>query len=86
MAGTSSLAALDARTIGDAAATIAVLAGTHGITAAPEPIDTFAGAVSCLSDAEVSFDSVQRMLLALTHAGIVTDEERFALHAAHLRK
>ena len=72
--------------IGDAAVTITTLASTHGITAAPEPIDTFSDAVSCLSDAEVSFGSVERLLLALTRAGIVTDEESFALHAAHLRK
>ncbi len=85
MAGTSSLAALDARTIWDAAATITTLASTHGISAAPEPIDTFADAVCRLSDPEVTFDRVERLLLALTRAGLVTDAERFALHAAYLR-
>ena len=85
MAGTSSLAALDARTIGDAAATITTLASTHGISAAPKPIDDFANTVSRLSDTEVTFDRVERLLLALTRAGLVTDAERFALHAAYLR-
>ena len=84
MAGTSSLAALDARTIGDAAATITTLASTHGISAAPEPIDDLADTVSRLSDTEVTFERVERLLLALTRAGLVTDAERLALHAAYL--
>ena len=85
MAETSSLAEPDAKTIGDAAATITTLVSTHGISAAPEPTDDFAGTVSHLSDAEVTFDRVERLLLALTRAGLVTDAERLALHAAYRR-
>ena len=85
MAGTSSLAALDAKTIGDVAATITTLASTHRITAAPEPIDTFADTASRLSDVKITFDRVERLLLALTRAGLVTDAERFAFHAAYRR-
>ncbi len=71
--------------MGDAAAKITTLATTHSISAAPEPIDDFGDTVSRLSDAEVTFDRVERLLLALTRAGLVTDAERFALHAAYLR-
>ena len=71
--------------MGDAAATITTLASTYGITAAPEPIDTFADTASRLSDVKITFYRVERLLLALTRAGLVTDAERFALHAAYRR-
>ena len=41
--------------------------------------------VSHLSDAEVTFNRVERVLLALTRAGLVTDAERLAFHAAPRR-
>lgn len=72
--------------IGDAATAITTLASTHGITAEPGPIDTFADAASRLSDAEVAFDHFERLLLKLARAGVVTDDERFALHALYLRQ
>ena len=76
--------ALDATRIGDAAAAISTLAWTHGITAEPAPIDAFADAAARLSDAEVTFDRTERLLLGLARADLITDEERFALHAAYL--
>jgi hypothetical protein len=76
--------ALDATRIGDAAAAISTLAWTHGIAAEPAPIDAFADAAARLSDAEVTFDRTERLLLSLARAALITDEERFALHAAYL--
>lgn len=72
--------------IGDAAAAITTLAWAHGITAEPDPIDAFADPASRLADAEVTFDHFERLLLRLARAGVVTDDERFALHTLHLRQ
>jgi hypothetical protein len=72
--------------IGDAAAAISTMAWTHGITAAPAPIDAFADAAARLSDAELTFDHIERLLLGLARANLVTDEQRFALHAAYLHQ
>jgi hypothetical protein len=46
-------------------------AENHGLVAQTEPIDTFADAVSRLSDAEVDLDPIERLLLAIERAGIV---------------
>ncbi len=83
---TASSAELDMDRIGDAAAAISTMAWTHGITAAPAPIDAFADAAARLSDAEVTFDHIERLLLGLARANLVTDEQRFALHAAYLHQ
>ena len=83
---TASSAALDVDRIGDAAAAISTMAWIHGITAAPAPIDAFADAAARLSDAEVTFDHIERLLLGLARANLVTDEQRFALHAAYLHQ
>ena len=72
--------------IGDVAAAITTLAQAHGITAAPEPVDAFADAAARLCDAEVIFDHTERLLIGLARAGLVADEQRFALHAAYLRQ
>jgi hypothetical protein len=72
--------------IGDAAAAISTMAWTHGITAEPAPIDAFVDAAARLSDAEVTFDHIERLLLGLARANLVTDEQRFALHAAYLHQ
>lgn len=73
--------------IDNVAATISTLAQTYGITAAPKPVDAFADAVTRLcGDIEVTFGHTERLLLGLARAGIVTDEQRFALHAAYLRQ
>ena len=53
---------------------------------APAPIDGFADAAARLSDAEVTFDYIERLLLGLARANLVTDEQRFALHAAYLHQ
>lgn len=58
----------------------------HGVTFAETPVDAFAAAVSRLSDAGVQLDQTEQLLLALARAGIVTDAQRFALHAAYLRQ
>ncbi len=83
---TASSAELDMDRIGDAAAAISTMAWTHGITAAPAPIDAFADAAARLSDAELTFDHIERLLLGLARANLVTDEQRFALHAAYLHQ
>ena len=83
---TASSAELDMDRVGDAAAAISTMAWTHGITAAPAPIDAFADAAARLSDAEVTFDHIERLLLGLARANLVTDEQRFALHAAYLHQ
>ena len=83
---TASFAELDVNRVGDAAAAISTMAWTHGITAAPAPIDAFADAAARLSDAEVNFDHIERLLLGLARANLVTDEQRFALHAAYLHQ
>ena len=72
--------------IGDAAEAISTLARVHGIVGEREAIDDFADAVSRLSDAEVSSDHVERLLVALQRAGIVDAKEAFALHVAYLRQ
>ena len=77
---------LAADRIGDAAAAISTKAWTHGITAEPAPIDAFADAAARLSDAEVTFDHIEGLLLGLARANLVTDEQRFALHAAYLHQ
>jgi hypothetical protein len=80
------LATLDADKIGDAENAIRTLAWRHGITAEAEPIDAFVSAANRLSDAEVTFDHLERLLIKLARAQVVTDEERFALHAAYLHQ
>ena len=71
----------------DAGVPITPLARRHDISAAAEPVDTFVEAATRLyGDAEVTFDHTERLLLGLARAGIVTDEQRFALHAAYLRQ
>lgn len=80
------LAEPDLSGIGDVATAISILAWTHGVTAAPEPVDAFADATARLCDSEVTFDHTERLLLGLARGGFVTDEQRFALHAAYLQQ
>lgn len=70
----------------NAASWIRDMARHHGVTFAQAPVDTFATAVSCLSDAGVQLDEIEQLLLALTRAGVVSDAQRFALHATYLRQ
>lgn len=58
----------------------------HGVAFTEAPVDTFAAAVSRLSDAGVRLDQTEELLLALARAGVVSDTQRFALHAAYLRQ
>ncbi|WP_145144378.1 hypothetical protein [Roseomonas gilardii] len=81
-----SIAEVDLSKVGDAAATISTLARTHGVTAAPEPVDAFVDAATRLCDTEVVLDHTERLLVGLARAGVLTDEQRFALHAAYLRQ
>jgi len=50
------------------------------------PIDVFATAACRRSDAGVALDDTELLLLALARNDIVTDRQRFALHAACLRQ
>lgn len=70
--------------VGDVAATVANLAWTHRITDEPEPIDAFAADVNRLCDRAIVFDSTEMLLIKLTRAGVITDEQSFTMHAAHL--
>jgi len=70
--------------IGDAREAIATLAWTHGLTGKPEPVDAFVDAAARLSDAAATFDHHERLLIELARRGVVSDTERFALHAAYL--
>ena len=71
----------------DVATAIATLACKHGITAAPEPVDTFVSAVTRLcSDVEVTLEESNTLLVGLTRAGVISDEQRFELHAGYLHQ
>lgn len=69
-----------------AASWIRDAARRHAVTVTETPVDTFAAAVSRLSDAGVQLDQTEQLLLALARARVVTDPQRFALHAAYLRQ
>lgn len=71
---------------GDAAAAITTLARDRGVTAEAQPIDAFADATSRLSASEASPDRIERLLIGLQRAGVIADQERFALHAVYLRQ
>ena len=84
----ANLASLDDATAGrtSAAGWIRAAAREHAVAFVPGAVDTFTDAVSRLSDAPVQLDATEQALLALARAGIVTDAQRFALHAAYLRQ
>ncbi len=65
---------------------VAGLAADRGVTYVPAVGDALAGAISRLSDAAHVSDSTEDRLIALVRAGAITEGERFALHAAHLRQ
>jgi hypothetical protein len=69
---------------GGVAAWTRATAERHSVRAQPEPVDTFADAVSRLSDAEVDLDPIERLLLAIERAGIVDSHQGVLLHAAYL--
>ena len=65
---------------------IFTLAAANGIIDEREPIDEFVDAAARLSDADVTFDAAERLLILLRRRGIISDEECFILHAAYLKK
>ena len=71
---------------GGVAAWTRATAERHGISPRREPVDTFADAVSRLSDAEVELDPIEHLLLALERAGVVDGRQGVLLHAADLRQ
>jgi len=85
---TRELAGLDDAIAGKtvAATWIHDAARRYGVTFAEAPVDTFANAVSRLSDADVQLDETEQLLLALARAGVVSGTQSFALHAAYLRQ
>ncbi len=62
------------------------LARERKISYEQEPLDDFAGAVSRLSDAEVEFDEIELLVVALRRNDIVTPKQAILLHAAYLRQ
>jgi len=71
----------------DVATAIDTLVHRHGITPAADPVDTFVDAVTRLcSDVEVTLDHIECLLNGLTRAGVISDEQRFELHAGYLRQ
>jgi hypothetical protein len=83
---------IDASLIADASAgSLDVAAWTRATAAArqialtAEPIDTFVDAATHLADTRVHMDETEQVLLALARHGLISDAQRFALHAAHLR-
>jgi hypothetical protein len=60
-------------------------ASERGIHPHRGPVDTFADAVSRLSDAEVDLDAVEETLIALRGAGVITSFQRGLLQVGYLR-
>ena len=69
----------------NAAAWIRDAARRRDISASETAVDTFAAAVSRLSDAGVRLDHTEQLLVALERTGIVDEKQGFALHASYLR-
>lgn len=70
----------------NAAVWIRDTARRRDVSASETAADTFAAAVSRLSDAGVRLDHTEQLLLAIERAGIVNEKQGFALHAAYLRQ
>ena len=62
------------------------LADGASVTAAPEPIDEFAGHVSRLSDAGVTPDETENLLVALVRAGVLSRADSLRLQGSHHRQ
>lgn len=56
-----------------------------GITVGPGPHDGFIKAVSRLSDGVVDLDPVEKLLIALGRAGVLTAHQRALLQLQYLR-
>jgi hypothetical protein len=70
---------------GGVAAWTRATAERFGTVAQTEPVDTFADAVSHLSDAEVDLDPTEPVVVAIERAGTVDGRQGVLLHAAYLR-
>ncbi len=62
------------------------LARQHRVSFEPGALDAFASSVTRLSDAEPAPDRIENLLDALRQAGVLSANQRFALHAAYLRE
>jgi len=60
-------------------------ASKQGITLRERPIDTFARAVSRLSDGVFDLDPVEETLVAMSRAGVITAHQRGLLQIRYLR-
>lgn len=76
--------AKDIAPFGDIASAIDVAASMHGITADPDPIDAFTADVNRLCDRPIQFDRIEMLLIKVQRAGLIDDDQGFALHAAYL--
>jgi hypothetical protein len=68
------------------AAFVRRLAAENGVAYRPTALDALAAALSRLADAKAAPDETADLLLALTRAGVIDEQKRFALHAAYLRE
>lgn len=60
-------------------------ASQHGVTLRSNAIDTFARAVSRLSDGVVDLDPVEETLVAMSRAGVINAYQRGLLQVRYLR-
>ncbi len=78
-----------ARTIQNSASVaewVRAIARQHGIAFMAGSVDIFANAVSRLSDLDVHVDEIEQLLLALGRRGIITNQQRCALHGAYVHR
>ncbi len=61
------------------------VASERGLAVRKTPMDTFARAVSLLSDGVVDLDPVEDTLVALSRAGVITAYQRGLLQIRYLR-
>ena len=62
------------------------LAAKHGVRYVKGPYDDLADTLTRLSDDEVVMDDVERLLIALARAEVVTTRETLSLQLAYLRE
>ena len=60
------------------------LARAHGVMFERTALDDYADTVSRLSDAEVTHDETENLLLALYRAGVIDAEQNATLHHAYI--
>jgi hypothetical protein len=64
---------------------ISIEAAQQGIELYKRPVDTFARAVSRLSDGVVELDPVEETLIAMSQAGVINAYQRGLLQVRYLR-